>query len=170
MLAEQFGNLVKDQRIRKGLKQADLARSANVSRSVVSRLEQGKASAVQTDTLDRLFRVLDVNPKVVDRASPDDARKQARLEHEKKLERQRSRHLRLAIDLADDGRAVKGMIAKARERVELWRRKGSCSPYYIQRWSQLLDLPPRKMAKAMASLGDWEDALFHNTPWSWAWN
>ena len=170
MLAEQFGNLVKDQRIRKGLKQANLARSANVSRSVLSRLEQGNASAVQTDTLDRLFRVLDVNPKVVDRASPDDARKQARLEHEKKLERQRSRHLRLAIDLADDGRAAKGMIAKARERVELWRRKGSCSPYYIQRWSQLLDLPPRKMAKAMASLGDWEDALFHNTPWSWAWN
>ena len=170
MLAEQFGNLVKDQRIRKGLKQVDLARSANVSRSVLSRLEQGNASAVQTDTLDRLFRVLDVNPKVVDRASPDDARKQARLEHEKKLERQRSRHLRLAIDLADDGRAVKGMIAKARERVELWRRKGSCSPYYIQRWSQLLDLPPRKMAKAMASLGDWEDALFQNTPWSWAWN
>ena len=170
MLAEQFGNLVKDQRIRKGLKQADLARSANVSRSVVSRLEQGKASAVQTDILDRLFKVLEMTPRVVNRASPDDARKQARLEHEKKLERQRSRHLRLAIDLADDGRAVKGMIAKARERVELWRRKGSCSPYYIQRWSQLLDLPPRKMAKAMASLGDWEDALFHNTPWSWAWN
>ena len=170
MLAEQFGNLLRHQRALKGLKQIDLARSANVSRSVLSRLEQGNASAVQTDTLDRLFRVLDVNPKVVDRASPDGARAQARLEHEKKLESQRNRHLRLAIDLADDERAAKGMIAKARERVELWRRKGSCSPYYVERWSHLLDLPPRKMAKAMASLGDWEDALFQNTPWSWAWN
>jgi len=26
------------------------------------------------------------------------------------------------------------------------------------------------MAKAMASLGKWEDALFQNTPWSRAWS
>ncbi len=170
MLAEQFGNLVRDQRALKGLKQKDLARSAHVSRSVVSRLEQGNASAVQTDILDRIFAVLEVSPTMVDRASPDDARKQARLEQEKKLEQRRSRHLRLAIDLADDEQAAEGMTAKARERVELWHRKGSCSPYYVERWSQLLDLPPRKMAKAMASLGEWEDALFQNSPWSWAWN
>ena len=170
MLAEQFGNLVRDQRACKGLKQADLARSANVSRSVLSRLERGNATAVQTDILDRLFKVLDLSPAIVDRASPDDARKQARLEQEKKQERQRNRHLRLAIVLADDERAARGMIAKAKERVELWRRKGLCSPYYIERWSQLLDLSPRKMAKAMATLGEWEDAMFQNTPWSWAWN
>ena len=23
--------------------------------------------------------------------------------------------------------------------------------------------------EAMASLGEWEDALFQNSPWSWAW-
>ncbi|MEP7181383.1 MAG: helix-turn-helix domain-containing protein [Betaproteobacteria bacterium] len=170
MLAEQLGNLVKDHRARKGLKQADLARSAHVSRSVVSRLEQGNASAVQTDILDRLFAVLEVSPSVADGASPNEARKQARLEQERKLERQRNRHLRLAIHLADDEEAAEILIAKARERVELWRRKASCSPYYVDRWSQLLDLPPRKMAKAMASLGDWEDALFQNSPWTWAWN
>ena len=36
--------------------------------------------------------------------------------------------------------------------------------------SQPLALPPRKLAQAMVSLGEWEDALFQNSPWSWAWN
>lgn len=170
MLAEQFGSLIKVQRVQRGLKQADLARSAGVSRTVLSRLEQCKPQPVQTDVLDRLFQVLGLKPQVADRAVHDDARKQARLEHQRKLDQQRNRHLRLAIDLAEDGQEASAMIAKARERVELWRRKRSCSPFYIERWSELLGLPPRKLAKAMASLGEWEDALFQNSPWSWAWN
>lgn len=170
MLAEQFGSLIKEQRARKALKQVDLARAANVSRTVLSRLEQGNAHAVQTDVLDRIFAALEVRPKMVEGGAADDARKQARLEQQNKLERQRSRHLRLAIHLADDKQAAPGMIARAKERVELWRRKRTCSPYYIERWSRLLSLPPRRMAKEMASLGPWEDALFQNSPWSWAWN
>jgi len=170
MLVEQFGNLVRDQRIRKGLRQADVARSAGVSRTVLSRLEQGRGQPVQTDILDRLFQVLEISPQVVARSGPDAARKQARLELQSKLEQQRIRHLRLAIELVDDERAAPLMIAKARETVQLWRRNATCNPRYIERWSELLRLPPRKMAKAMASLGDWEDALFQNSPWSWAWN
>ncbi|NDP41277.1 MAG: helix-turn-helix transcriptional regulator [Aromatoleum sp.] len=170
MLAEDFGTLVKEQRTLKRLKQADLARAANVSRTVLSRLEQGNARAVQTDVLDRLFAVLELSPRMVDRAAPDHARKHARLEQHWKREVQRTRHFRLAIELAHDERAAVAMIAKARERVELWRNKGSCSPYYIERWSQLLALPPRTLAKEMALLGEWEDALFQNSPWSWAWN
>lgn len=170
MLAEQFGNLIKAQRAHRGLKQADLARSAGVSRTVLSRLEQCRPQPVQTDVLDRLFQVLELEPQVAERAARDDARKQARLEHQKKLDQQRDRHLRLAIDLAEDDLRASAMIARACDRVELWRRKSSCSPFYIERWSELLSLPPRKLAKAMASLGEWEDALFQNSPWSWAWN
>jgi hypothetical protein len=125
---------------------------------------------VQTDVLDRIFEVLEVSPKIVDRSAPDEARQQARLEQQQKLEQQRSRHLRLVIKLADDAQVAARMIAKARERVELWRRKGTCSPYYIERWSRLLRLGPRKLAKEMASLGEWEDAMFQNSPWSWAWS
>jgi transcriptional regulator with XRE-family HTH domain len=169
MLAAQFGKVVKDQRARKGLKQVDLARSAKVSRTILSRLERGNALVVQTDVLDRILEVLDVNTNIVDRVAPDEARKEARLEQQRKVEQQRSRHFRLAIDLADDAKAAAALIAKARERVELWRRKGTCSPYYIDRWSQLLRLRPRKLAKEMASLGEWEDAMFQNSPWSWAW-
>jgi len=169
MIAEQYGKLIKDQRTRKGLKQEALAEAARVSRAVVSRLEQGKPQPVQTDTIERLLNALGVEAQVIDRSVRDDARKLARLEQQNRLVQQRNRHLRLAIELASDERAAPAKIAKARERVALWRSKRSCSPFYIERWSKLLALPPRKLAKAMASLGEWEDALFQNSPWSWAW-
>jgi transcriptional regulator with XRE-family HTH domain len=168
LLAEHFGNLIKVSRVRKGLKQADLARSAGVSRTIVSHLEQGKGRPVQTDVLDRLLRALDINPQMTDSAH-NDARKLARSEQQRKLDQRRIRHLRLAIELAQDASEGRAMVSKARERVELWRRNSTCSPLYIERWSELLELPPRKLAKAMASLGEWEDALFQNSPWSWAW-
>ncbi len=169
MIAEQYGKLIKDQRRRKGLKQEALAEAARVSRAVVSRLEQGKPQPVQTDTIERLLKALGVESQVIGHPLHDDARKLARLEQQNRLVQQRNRHLRLAIELASDERAASAKVAKARERVALWRSRGSCSPFYIERWSKLLALPPRKMARAMASLGEWEDALFQNSPWSWAW-
>lgn len=171
MLAEQFGSLIKEARARKGLRQAALARTAVVSRSVLSRLERSKALAVQTDVLDRLFAALDIEPRVSHNAPVDATRLQARLEQQRKLEQRRSRHLRLAVDLAaTEELEARRMMAKARERVELWQSKHLCSPLYIERWSEILALPPRSMAKAMVSLGEWEDAMFQNSPWSWVWN
>jgi len=133
MLAAQFGLLIKAHRARKGLRQADVARSARVSRSVLSRLEGSKALPVQTDVLDRLFQALGVNPRVSDDAGPDAARLQARFDQQMKREQRRARHLRLAVDLAADEQGSASMIAKAQERVALWRSKRSCSPYYIER-------------------------------------
>jgi transcriptional regulator with XRE-family HTH domain len=168
MLAEQCGRLIKEARLRKGLKQEDLANKAEVSRAVLSRLEQAKAKAVQSDTLDRLLAALELDPRIVP-SSGDVRRKLARLEQELGRRQQQERHLRLAIDLAHGEVGAAAKVAKARRRVELWRSNRSCSPFYIDRWSRLLALPPRKLAKAMASLGEWEDALFQNSPWSWAW-
>ena len=168
MLAELYGKIIKDHRVRKGLKQEELAAKAHVSRAVVSRLEQGKPQAVQSDTIERLLGALEVDA-AVGQPLREDARKLARLEHEKRLYQQRVRHLRLAVELAANDLEAYAKINKARERVELWRRKNSCSPFYIERWSQLLALPPRKIAKEMSSFGEWEDALFQNSPWSWAW-
>jgi len=168
MLAEQCGKLIKEARVRKGWKQADLANKAQVSHAVLSRLEQGKPKAVQSDTLDRLLAALEVSPQI-GQSSAEVPRKMARLEQELRRRQQRERHLRLAINLGDDESSAAAKVAKARRRVELWRSKQSCSPFYIDRWSQLLALPPRKMAKEMSSLGEWEDAMFQNSPWSWAW-
>lgn len=169
MLAQHFGKIIKDQRLRKGMRQEDLAAKAHVARAVVSQLEGGKRRAVQSDTIERLLQALDVDLQAAAPAAREDPRKLARLEQDKKLNEQRVRHLRLAVDLATDARAAREKIAKARERVELWRRNKSCSPYYIDRWSQLLALPPKRVAKEMSSFGEWEDALFQNSPWSWVW-
>jgi transcriptional regulator with XRE-family HTH domain len=168
MLAQQYGKLIKEARLRKGLTQEDLAKKAQVSRAVLSKLEQGKSKPVQSDTLDRLLAALEIPPQVA-ASSGVDSRKLARLEEEiKRLER-RERHLRLALCLAADESAAAALVAKARQRVDLWRRNRSCSPFYIDRWSRALALPPREIAKEMASLGEWEDAMLQNSPWSWAW-
>jgi len=165
MLARQLGTMIKDSRVRKGLSQAQLARSANVSRTVLSRLEQARGDAVQTDTLDRLLQELGVEPLVVDGPVPDAARRLARDEQRTTTESRRARHLRLAVELAAEEPDAMALVPRARERVELWRRAGSCSTFYIDRWAQILALPPREMAVAMASFGDWEDAMFQNSPW-----
>ncbi len=96
-------------------------------------------------------------------------RRRVRLEHQLKLERQRIRHLRLAAELSADPKKARQKIAHARLMVELWARNKTCSPLYIRRWTELLALPPRVLARRMASFGDWEDALFQNTPWSAEW-
>lgn len=168
MLAEQCGRLIREAREEKGLKQDELARKAKVSRTIVSLLERGKSKAVQSDTLDRLMMALELQPQIA-QPGRDGSRKLVRVEQELRLRQRRERHLRLAIELADDEAAAVAKIAKARARVELWRKTRSCSPFYIERWSRILAQPPRRMAKKIASLGEWQDAMFQNSPWSWAW-
>ncbi|MDA1118540.1 MAG: helix-turn-helix domain-containing protein [Proteobacteria bacterium] len=170
MIAEQLGKLIKNGRARKGLKQEELAKQARVSRGVLSRLEQGNPSAVQSDTIDKLLGALGIAPQVVEHPDRDGPRKLARLQQELKLRQQRERHLRLAYKLEhDDPAAAAAMVTKANDRVELWRVNKSCSQFYVDRWSRLLALPPQQLAQEMFSLGAWEDALFQNSPWFRAW-
>lgn len=169
MIAVEYGKLIKAQRVRNGLTQQELAEKARVSRAILSGLEQGKRTAVQANTIDRLLQVLAIEPQI-DASARGSMRRLARLEQQVRLGRQRERHLRLALALADDQRAARARVAKARERVELWRSGKTCSRFYIERWSRLLSQPPRKIARQMSSLGEWEDALFQNSPWSWAWS
>lgn len=168
MLAHAAARILQDLRLRKGLSQVELARNARVSRTVVSRLERGTVRAVQTDVLDRLFAALHCEPSLTDELP--DVRKLARLEQQYRLEQNRSRHLRLAVAIANDERSAEPLVNRAKARVELWRARQTCSPYYIERWADVLSLPPRRMANAMASFDEWEDAMFQNSPWSWAWN
>src|SRR3990172_6451426 len=101
MLAADFGAQIRNERLARGLTQVGLARAAKVSRTVLSRLEQGRPSPVQTDVLDRLFAALDVKPQLL-ADSVLEARRLARFEQQVKIEEQRSRHLRLALRLAGD--------------------------------------------------------------------
>ncbi len=168
MLAEQCGKLIKEARVLKGLRQEELAGKARVSRAILSGLERGKSKAVQSDTLDRILVALELRPQF-GQSEHEHLRGIARLEHEIELRDRRERHLRLAVDLGTDPIRARAKVARARKRVELWRRDKLCSPLYIERWTKLLALPPREMARRMSSLGEWEGAMFQNSPWSWAW-
>ncbi len=168
MLSAEFGDMIKRERRAKGLTQAELAHAAKVSRTIVSKLEQSKPGPVQTDVLDRILHALEIKPHFATDPVLED-RRRARIEQRAKLERQRSRHLRLAVELASDHKGAADLAARARGVVELWRRNQTCSLFYIERWSALLALSPRELARKMTALGEWEDALYQNTPWSWAW-
>ena len=173
MLSTHYGSLIRKGRLAKGLTQTDIASSAKVSRTILSQLEQGKPRPVQTDVLDRIFQALGIDPVAPDPQASSgsllEERRRVRLEHELKLERQRLRHLRLAAELTANPKKAGQKIAKAKRMVGLWARNKTCSPLYIRRWSELLALSPRELARRMATLGDWEDALFQNTPWSSEW-
>lgn len=166
MLAHQFGKLIRDQRIARQIRQEDLARQAGVSRTTLSHLERGKAMHVQADVLDRLLDSLALKPAI---GLASQERALARLDQLGKLALQRERHLRLMLALVSDPEAAEGKIARAREMLVLWRDNRTCSAFYIERWQALLDLPLMDMVRAMQTLGEWEDALLQNSPWSWAW-
>ncbi|MSQ50444.1 MAG: XRE family transcriptional regulator [Betaproteobacteria bacterium] len=173
MLSTHYGAIIRTERMARGLTQTAIASSAKVSRTILSQLEQGKPRPVQTDVLDRIFHALGIDPSAGNpeaaAATSMEARRRIRVEHQLKLERQRIRHLRLAVELTANPKKARQSIAAARTMVGIWAKNKTCSPHYINRWTELLSLSPGALAIGMTSLGDWEDALFQNTPWSSAW-
>jgi transcriptional regulator with XRE-family HTH domain len=67
MDARRLGSLVRAVRIRKGLRQQDVANTAAVARSTVSKLEAGRADRLQIATVERIASVLDVRVDLVGR-------------------------------------------------------------------------------------------------------
>ena len=83
------------------------------------------------------------------------------------LERDRLiKHQQLAIDLLTlPAPKRSALIRCARAVVEHWRMRGLCSADYIDRWSQLLALPPREVALAITGDAEgWGPALRQNSP------
>lgn len=77
------------------------------------------------------------------------------------------RHHRIALDLAlfpaDRARAL---VQQARGMVEKWRDGHLCSSDYIERWEQVLNLAPKKMAEVIVSdMDGWGTAMRQNSPW-----
>lgn len=170
MLSRHIGRLVRQQREAQGGSQAGLARSARVSRTVVSRLEAGRADAVQTDVADRLFKSLGVVPSIgfgdIDLAE----RQLARLRHQAEIDARRERHLRLALSLVLDPGSARRKIARARRVVCLWEEKATANREFVDRWRKALAGSPAQVARAMTSFGDWENGLYQNSPWAFEWS
>ena len=57
-------NILKEIREKKGLSQEELSRKSNVSRTIISELENGKTDVITNVTLEKIAKAL--NKKVVD--------------------------------------------------------------------------------------------------------
>jgi antitoxin (DNA-binding transcriptional repressor) of toxin-antitoxin stability system len=77
------------------------------------------------------------------------------------------KHQRIALRLLTAPAAERRrLVERARAMVKLWRARRLCSDDYIERWTAILSLPPRKMALAIVSDPDgWGTALRQNSPW-----
>nr|WP_293249015.1 hypothetical protein [Panacagrimonas sp.] len=86
---------------------------------------------------------------------------QAAVEHARLV-----KHFRIALELVSDRKRAAQLVAAARVEVERWRDKGLCSPDYIDRWSSLLRLDPKRLAVDMCGdLDGWGTAMRQNSPW-----
>lgn len=175
MLRQQLAPQIKSRRLALGMSQMRLSQLASVSRTTLSRLEGGVDTPIQTDVLERILGALALSPRLdcapmPDTARPDVEKQLARLREQIRMQELREKHWRLALDLATRPREMKRHVIAARAQVALWAQNRTCSPHYIHRWSEILNLPLPAMAREMTTLGEWTNAMFQNTPWSGAWN
>lgn len=170
MLSRDFGRLVRDRRIELGIAQAALARRTGISRSVISKLESGRGAPVQTDVLDKLLDGLGTRAAITSQASSVSAAMVERLQHRLRQEELRQRHLRLALELClRPAPEARRLIHRARNLVDVWEQRKSCSRRYVDGWRRALCGSPREVARAMLAFGEWENAMYQNTPWAFTW-
>jgi transcriptional regulator with XRE-family HTH domain len=161
---------VREARRRKALSQAALAERSGVSRVTIARVEGGSLQDFRLGTLVRLCDALDLElgarPREAMSALPVLlARERARAE---RLDR-RCRHAVLAARLLASGRArATALVRRAQAVVDRWEREELCSRHYVVRWRRMLAGRPEQAAAALVDPGDWTDALFQNSPWSFA--
>jgi hypothetical protein len=108
------------------------------------------------------------SPELFARAQTDqDARRLARLSQAGVEKDRLIRHQRIALDLLTlPAGQIQALIDNARAVVNRWRQERLCSADYIERWTEILALPPQKMALRMVSdASGWGTSLRQNSPW-----
>ncbi len=152
------------QRKRLLLSQKAAAQRIGVGRTTVVAMENGHIGRVSFGVVDAYANSLDLPLQPVSR---DDAaradhleRQLVRLEHAVALERQKNRHLRLAMQLTPAG------VRDARKQVNLWSERNTCSQFYIDQWRDMLSGSPSAVARKIAKCAEseWANALFQNSP------
>ena len=78
------------------------------------------------------------------------------------------RSLQLHRAVAEKLRRDSGVLDKARERVERWRRDGSVHPRYAEAWQRVLSLSPEEVSQRLADPGETMCALRQCSPFAGA--
>jgi transcriptional regulator with XRE-family HTH domain len=165
-----LGAQLRERRRQRALSQAALAERSGVSRVTIARLERGSARDARVGTVSRLCRALELEL----RAEPAGARPapESLLARERETARRlslRLAHAALGVRLLSAGRPqAAALVARARSVVDRWERDRLCSRHYIARWRARLAGPRERVARSLVEPGEWTDALFQNSPWSFA--
>lgn len=154
----------------RSLSQAALAEASGTSRVTIARLEGGAEHDVRLGTVLALCEALDLELAAVSAGGA--AALETRLARERaragRLER-RLAHARLAAWLlAARPEQARRLVARARSVVDRWQRDRLCSDHYVSRWRRMLSGSVGRVAGALLDAGEWEDALYQNTPFSFA--
>jgi transcriptional regulator with XRE-family HTH domain len=160
---------LREARRARGLSQEALAAAGRTSRVTIARLESGNTGDARLGTLERVCGVLGLDLSAAPRGAQAAAETRLAREQERvrRLER-RVAHAALAARLLADQRAARPLIEQARAVVDRWEREHLCSRHYIERWRRRLSGSVDRVAGALVRNDDWQDALFQNTPWSFA--
>jgi transcriptional regulator with XRE-family HTH domain len=151
------------------LSQAALAARSGISRVTIARIEAGPARDVRVGTISRVCEALGLEVAAVPRAGEDALERLLAREQERarRLER-RLAHAALAARLLAAGPEARPLVRAARAAVDRWDRERLCSRHYVDRWRAMLAGPVERVARSLLEPGDWRDALFQNTPWTFA--
>lgn len=164
--AATIGQSIRQQRVAKDIAQDVLASAAGISRATLIQIEKGKDARLSS--LEGVGRVLGLQIGIVAESPELVRRRQARADNEAKLAVSREKHLKIAVQLALGGSQAQTLKTQALRMVRLWKERALCSPVYIERWQQILDAPPRDIARSLLALDAdaWGPALRQNTPFA----
>ena len=157
-------------RTERALTQAALAERSGTSRVTIARLESGQAHDARLATVVAVCEALSLALRVADPGAEAHLETQLARARERceRAERRRAHAALAARLLAASGREATALVHRARQVVLRWEREGLCSAHYVTRWRKLLRGGPRQVARAVLDPGEWRDALYQNTPWSFA--
>jgi transcriptional regulator with XRE-family HTH domain len=152
------------------LTQAALAASSGTSRVTIARLEAGSLRDVRLGTVAALCRALGLELAAAPPGAGPALEKLLAREGERSRRLDlRRRHAVLAARLLAQPRPKAArLVARAQGVVDRWERDRLCSHHYVTRWRRMLGGTVEQVARSLLDPGDWGDALFQNTPWSFA--
>jgi transcriptional regulator with XRE-family HTH domain len=170
MRYEPLRELLRAARRERGLTQAALAARSGVSRPTIARLEGGSARDVRAGTIAALGEALGLEIAVAPTGAPRALETLLARERERgrRLDLRRRHAVLAARLLAAPRPKAAASVARARGVVDRWEREGLCSRHYVSRWRAMLAGTVDRVARALLEPGDWGDALFQNSPWTFA--
>jgi transcriptional regulator with XRE-family HTH domain len=170
MKGSRLSNQIRAERLRYGLTQEALAARSGVSPVTIARFEGGSGQNLRAGTITRLCEALGLELAASPIGSETTLRRRLARERERSQRTDRRLgHARLAARLlAEPRKDGRRLIARARAVVDRWERDRLCSHHYISRWRENLAGSVERVAKGLVEPDDWTDALFQNTPWSFA--